>query len=340
MILDHKLVPFLLKYKMKMVIGLVLLFGQIAVLATGYGIVALFGVRLAAAILTWAILSWTYIRKFPKSQRTTPPKERPHLFSEIWPFEVTVFISGVYAQIDILMLMALTEDGDTEIGLYRAAAFFLLQLPFLANILIRGVYPRMAQHLNNPDATAKELTFILRILLLLSIPIAVGGMCVAEPLLVLIGGTAYLPAVPALLILLPALPLRFLNAAFGMTLSALNRQKRRARIDLIAAVVNFFANLVVIPFYGFIGAAFTTLLTDIILCVLLGNQARKLSTPLSWKRILALTIIPTLIMGVVVILLVNVHVLIRIGLGAMLYLGFTYLMGAWNKDDLSQLKRI
>lgn len=319
---------------------LVFLLSQVALLAAGYGIVALFGARLAAALITWAVLTWTYLKRVSKSSKSNISTQSSTLFAQVWPFEATVFIAGVYTQVDVLMLKALTDNPDTQIGWYRAAAFFLLQLPFIANILVRGVYPRMAQHLENAENTGKELTFILRILLLISIPIAIGGMGVAEPLIVLIGGTAYIPAVPALLILLPAIPLRFLNATFGMTLSALNRQKRRARIDLVGAIFNIFGNLLIIPFYGFVGAALTTLMTDVLLCLLLGRQACKLSAPIPWGKIMIPIMLAATIMAAVVWLCAGWPVLIRIGLGALIYMGVTYGSGVWGPKDFEQLKKI
>jgi O-antigen/teichoic acid export membrane protein len=60
-----------------------------------------------------------------------------------------------------------------------------------------------------------------------------------------------------------------LHNGYGLALTALDQQRLRARLDGGAALFNLAANAVAIPTLGAMGAAWTTLATDLLLVVVL-----------------------------------------------------------------------
>src|SRR5947209_19377500 len=94
-----------------------------------------------------------------------------------------------------------------------------------------------------------------KMLAIIALPLAVGIGCTADSLVTLAFGHGFDQSIPALRILAPSIALLFVNNAFIYTLTAINRQIDFTRLSLATLVVNITLNLVLIPAYGYLGAA-------------------------------------------------------------------------------------
>ncbi|RME29350.1 MAG: flippase, partial [Deltaproteobacteria bacterium] len=252
---------------------LVLVAATAGLLALRPDVVSVFVAQLADGLVTLLLVLVVFHRRIGRMRRPGPASAGA-LARESIPFSLHSLFGSVYLSIDVILLQQLR--GEVEVGIYRAAAVLIGMLPLLAETLNAGIFPRMARHLGDRAAAGRELRFAARILLVVGVPIAVGGMLLAEPLMVLLGGEAYAPSAAPFVLMAPLLPLRYLNNGFGMTLSSLNRQPARTRGVLAAALFNLGTNLVAIPLWGAMGAAATTLLTELLLTTWYGLQVRPL----------------------------------------------------------------
>jgi len=316
----------------------VLVVGTIGLVLAGAGLPGVF----AAQFLGTLAFLWVLVDRFRRTEAEisfrVPLRDIWRLFVDAWPFAANQLFGAIYLVSDVLVLKEF--HGDEEVGLYRAATILILQLPVVAVILNKGIFPRMARRLGDPDAAGSELAFSVRALLAVSIPVAIGGICVAGPLLVLIVGDQYRDATTAFVLLLAMVPFRFVNNAYENALSALNQQPARTRGVFYAALFNLVANLLVIPRFGATGAAATTLFTDILLTVYLAIRITPNVRGVRVGRSIVVTILPALPMALVVLALPGWHVLLRIGVGAVVYLALGYLSGAWEKGDIRVLRNI
>ncbi len=260
------------------------------------------------------------------------------LARESVPFSLNSLFGSIYLSVDVILLQQIR--GEAEVGIYRAAAVLIGMLPLLAETLNAGIFPRMARHLGDPTAAGRELRFAARVLLVVGVPIAVGGMLLAEPLMVLLGGGAYASSAAPFVLMAPLLPLRYLNNGFGMTLSSLNRQPQRTRGVLYAALFNLGTNLVAIPLWGAMGAAATTLLTELLLTAWLGLQVRPVVDRLGVGGVLVRLLPAAVAMAAVLWLLPPVHVLVAVAIGVVVYAPLSLATGAWRPDDLRRLRRV
>lgn len=310
---------------------------QVALAWTGFGLVALYAARACAALVQMLGMHWQVRRTFGPGM---PPESgwAPHLMRVGLPFAATLFFSAISAQADIVMLGLF--HSDVEVARYGAPAAVLLQLAFVANIFSRGFYPRLARLEGTPGQARQELRVLLRTLLLVSVPVAVGGAIVAEPLVSLLRGGAYADARWPFVLLVLAVPIRFASNGLGLSLTALGHQEERARLDMLGAVLNVVANLIAIPRWGAEGAAATTLLTDLALLALVAWRMRK-AVGLPDLRVPILRIsLAAAAMGVAVTLATSVHVLFQIVLGALVYGVASRVVGAWTPADLGRLRRV
>jgi len=239
---------------------------------------------------------------------------------------------------DVILLAHFRED--TEVGLYRGAVMLLSLLSIVAETLSTGVFPRMARLIGQPGQAGEELHFVSRVMLAFSLPAATGGFLLATPLLIFIGGADFAGSAPLFKIMIFLIPFRFLSNCYGMTLSALDQQSDRTRGALLAAVFNLAVNAWALPHYGAVGAATTTLCTEILLFCWMQWRVSSVVEGLRLDRILLQTGIPALCMGIFLFFLPSLHVLIAIGLGGMVFAGIGYGTGAWNRKDFSRLRKV
>lgn len=251
---------------------LFLLAGLVGVLAAGFGLAGVFLAQAAALLVTAGILLLVATRSvgLPRLDGIGPLFE---MIKTAIPFSLNRLFGSIYLASDVLIIAIF--HADAEVGYYKIAALLLTNLAVVSGIFVDALYPRLAKARGKPTEAGDELTFALRMLLLMGVPMAVGGMCVATDLVDLALADGFIAAVPAMLVLLPILPVRYANHLAGSALSAFDRQPERTRSTLYAALLNVGANLALVPVLGALGAAITTLITEGLLCVWLWSRVAR-----------------------------------------------------------------
>jgi O-antigen/teichoic acid export membrane protein len=310
----------------------------VLVLLAGGDLIGVFGAQVAGALTTLGIVLVVFRRQIGPFTLRVPPGEVGRLLREAWPFALNRLFDAVYLTADILILKEFRPDD--EVGLYRIASILVLQTVFVATILNRSTYPRIVRQLGEPRRAGEELSFNLRLLLVIGIPVAVGGLCMPGDLLVWLVGSEYREAGLLLALLLPVVPLRFVSNSFGWALSALNRQHDRTRGVIGASVLGIVMNLVLIPILGALGASLTLVVTA---TVLTGHHASCLRPWVSGIRFwgpLLRTLAPALAMGALVLVAGSLPVPVRLLAGVAVYGAGSLLTGAWSWGDLARLRAI
>ena len=238
----------------------------------GGGLISLALAQLAGAVLTVAVLGSAFRAHVGRPALAAGDGLTRRLWRDGSPFAWNLFFGSVYAQVDVLLLASWASEA--EVGLYRAAAILLVHLPIAAQVLNRGLFPKVARLMGDPVAAGAELRFATRVVLALGVPVAAGGIWLAEPIMVVLGGEAFRVAAPLLGVLLLGLPLRYVNNTTGMALSALGRQGWRTGAVVVAAALNIGLNLALIPRFGAMAAAWVTVGTEVWLMIAFGAGLR------------------------------------------------------------------
>lgn len=184
------------------------------------------------------------------------------LFKQVWPFAIFSILTVIYSQIAIIMLSVLKTN--IEVGLYSVAFNSVVVFLILADIVASSALPALSKIVNEKAFGNLSKKLIL-ILFLAGIFLAVILFFSADPLLKLIFGREFARSVLAFKIMVWILPLRFMNYLFGVSLIAADLQKKRLTAATICAIFSIVANLILIPYFGLLGAAVATLLTEIVL---------------------------------------------------------------------------
>lgn len=181
--------------------------------------------------------------------RQTPGFFAIHLFS-LLDYQTDAFLISIF----------LTE---TDLGYYSAALTITLAISLMSFAVRAAIYPVMARYARTaPDKLALLYTKANQYLIALSLPIAAAVCLLAEPIITLIFGEDFAPAVPALQVSVWAAVFLLVNVPSARLLLIDNRQQAAAWLTGISMTINIVANLILIPRLGIVGAAFARVLAS------------------------------------------------------------------------------
>ena len=182
------------------------------------------------------------------------------------PMAVTGMVTAVYFSIDIVMLGFLRSQ--VEVGLYVAAGKFYLVGMTAATILRSVYFPVLSRLLNNGPARREASGHFVEVIIFFGTLIALGGFLLASENLEIVFGTNYVRADNALRILMVNLFLAHIVAVYHVQLLAWGLQKQQMQIVVAGAAFNVAMNLWLIPKFGMVAAAATTLASSLVVFAL------------------------------------------------------------------------
>ncbi|MBI2303910.1 MAG: oligosaccharide flippase family protein [Chloroflexi bacterium] len=311
----------------------------VMVLLWGWGIVGLGGVSVVASTFT-AMIFYFLVRHLlllPQLRLDIPFQRQ--MLSNAAPLMVNNFLSTVFFRLDVMLLQPMR--GDRDMGYYTTAYRFLDALNLIPSLFTLALFPVMSRYVPQAlDSLARLYHRALKVLFIISWPIAVGTTLIADRIIIFFFGQEYAPSIAALQILIWFLPFSFVNALTQYVLIALNQLRFLTKAFLIVATFNFVANLVLIPIYGFHGAAAVTILSEIVLLIpFLYAIFRHLGPvpllQLGWRPLVA-----SLGMGLALFLMRQWSPVVFIPLGAVAYVALLFLIGTFDREDIALLRQL
>jgi len=180
------------------------------------------------------------------------------------PFGLFAIGGVVYFQIDNVLL-SIFRDVE-EVGFYQGAIRLIIATEMLPLVLSNAIYPTISRVLKESEKDAVAIMQkMMYVVLIIGLPIGATIMMLAKPIVLLIFGSNYTAIVSALAIVAWLVPIRFCGHILGTALSASGNQKFRTWASWLAVGVNITMNLIMLPRYGYIGAAITSVFTSFFL---------------------------------------------------------------------------
>ena len=183
------------------------------------------------------------------------------------PVAASILFTAIYIRTDALMLSLMKPQAD--VGIYRLAAKIVETIIFFPALLVELTMPSFSALSQTRSLFNQIFKKTFNILFLMAIPIVVGLILFAEPIVLILGGKEFISSAVPLRIMALVIGMVFLNNLGGKALIALEFQKAGMWIYLSGAVLNIISNLIVIPRYSYIGASLTTLMTEIIVTIMM-----------------------------------------------------------------------
>lgn len=290
----------------------------------GRGLGALFLTILLATCATATVLIIDVKRSLVRESWSFSRDSARELIGPALSFAMIDASVMLFWRADILMLSKLATVAMA--GLYAAATRFLAIFAMLPAIFAQTHLPRIARAIKTKSLDQTDLENRVRLLFLLVTPAAGGIFIFAEPSLRLLFGASFIEAKPALQVHMITLLLLTVDMVLSTIYEAAGYQRNQMFIATGGLAVNIALNVLLIPLYGYMGAAVATLISVSGSCVLhLWLVARQVIR-LNWLRILAAPFaLTTLAVGPAVVLMGNVHVLLLSLFSALVYSGLVFM---------------
>ena len=217
-------------------------------------------------IAAWGVLAliWLLVIRYyclqSHSVRIDFDKLRGLLY-EAFPFGIVSILSIIYFKADILMLSKM--QGVVAVGFYEGAYKFIEASMFIPTSLVNVLLPVMSRtFVSDKHSYANIYTHATRILAMSILPFVIVASFFTKEIILLIYNDEYLPSASALLLLLWALFIIFLNAPVGNVIASSKRMHAFLPFAIGNTLMNIVLNFLLIPKYSFLGASFATLLTE------------------------------------------------------------------------------
>ena len=179
------------------------------------------------------------------------------------PYGLLAILGLLYFRIDTILLSYM--KGNFETGIYAAGYKFLETLVFIPNALSFALFPKFVRlHQENPKAIRGLMLKSIRLMFFAGVLIALSYYLILPSII-----RAFLPqfisAISVIKILALAIPFMFVHVPLSQVL--LSSDKYLKHVIYFSAVplsLNIFLNILFIPQYGFLGASWVTVASDII----------------------------------------------------------------------------
>lgn len=289
----------------------------------------LMGVALAqAASVSVAILTaFILLKRFTVESRPDYGFER--LFGHL---RMAAPLGGVLValyfsnQAGVLVLGAMA--GETEAGYFSASMRVFDNLTLIAAALMGAFLPRASElYQRSREDFSQTSELVMGQVLILAIPMGIGLAVLAEPIVLLLYGATFAPSVTGMRVLGVTLVFSYWNYVADSILIAADKERVLFRVTCATAAVHVASNLALVHLHSHVGAALAVTVTQVFNSMLLTYSLRgtvdfKGHGVLIWK-----TAICAFIMGALLHVLRDLHVLVLIPLGAGVYLAGLLLTG-------------
>lgn len=296
-----------------------------------------FGWAYAVAAFFTMILAFIFVwKKFTYFNFKLDITFIKNIFKNSWPFALSLLFVSIYYYIDSVMLGII--KSNEEVGLYNAAYKLIVFITIIGSIFSRSVYPIISKLFKK---SLNQLKLFLenysKLMYAIASPIIFGGIALSEPIIKFVYGPEFNESVLAFQILIVAAGMIYISTVYAHSLQICKKQKRHLLGMGLGALINIILNIFLIPYYGIIGAAFTTLVTEVFILVFMYINFYKI-IKLHVIKHLYKPLIVSSVMYLVIYYLEQLNLFLLIILGIIIYFFGMLILGGINKYDISIIK--
>ncbi|MFN8486559.1 MAG: flippase [Caldilineaceae bacterium] len=264
----------------------------------------------------------------------------PTLVREIKTFAALSLLAALFARPEVIMLSILKDDAAT--GYYSAALKIVSLWYFLPQIFMTNVYPVLSRSYQQTEAKFQLIQDkSLKYLLVVSLPLTVGMIAAARPIVYLFNGPGFDAAVPILRILAWSLLLNALNAVLWRVLAARNQQHLDLRTRIVTIIVRLGGSYVFIVALAAYGAAVATVLSLVLNVLMLLYYVNQGAFKLQLVRIGWRSAAASAGMGFAIWWVApSLSLVALIPLAGCVYLGLVYLLNIFSAEDIALFRQV
>lgn len=184
---------------------------------------------------------------------------------ESWPMGIyMILFSGYDRAVDSALIKQFI--GVEQLAFYALAYKIYGNLIQPAYFLVNSIFPLMSDNKTNKKSLFWRSSGLMLAGILLVFPLI---FVLAPWIINVLAGVSFGPSVEILRILLIAMVFAYISHLVGFTVIARGGQKQILIIGIISLIVNVVGNLITIPSFGIVGAAWTTVTTEAVASILM-----------------------------------------------------------------------
>ena len=316
----------------------------IALLLLNYGLIAIVSVGIFESLINVAI-QYTAVRRLRRPKFYFNWAAAKEMLQKSYPYLIVYIFLVMYMQVDIIVISLLVNE--TGVGWYGAADQLFGTLLFLPSIFMTAVFPVLSRmYANASDSLPRLMSKSFNLLLLVSVPVGLGVLVIADPLVVLLFGEEFIKSGPILAVMGIVIILTYQNMLLGQFFISIDRQKDWTWVMAAATAATIALDLVLIPWCqrvfgnGAIGGSIAFVITEAgMLFVALRMLPDGIITWQSSRRSLR-----AILAGIGMVAATwwarDLFIAIPIGLGMVSYMALILLLRVVPPEDWDLLKTI
>ena len=191
----------------------------------------------------------------------------PFLFKHAWPLAVISILSVLYFRVDTIMLEVM--KGERVVGIYSAAYKVVELLIVIPGTICIVTLPGLAvTYMNNIQAFRKSSRNTLA---LLGTTGAILGLFIylfSTQIILFFYGSEFSNSIKSLSVLSGTIFFLFMNGFMAYIMIAMNKEMNVVGILILSTIINIIFNYFLIPQYSHVGAAISTLISEIFMILM------------------------------------------------------------------------
>lgn len=285
------------------------------------------------------VLTMIFIAKNKKSNKehtTIISLDAVKFFKEALPIAIMTFLIFIYIRIDIVMLDMFGYSTQL-IGYYGVIVKLNEMMQILPTMMMAALFPILNKlYHENQEKLKLIIHKSLKLLLLISVTTTISLFLLGHSIIPFIFGKEFGAAVPYGKILFWSfIPFSISNILINLSL-IYGKQSNNMIATLISVMINIILNYFTIPKFGAEGAAWSTLVAEILLCVMLVVLSYRYFR-IEWKLLdLTRAIVPILLFVSCLLLMSNLYFVLNLALSVVILIGllFTFRLFSENEKDM------
>ncbi len=210
----------------------------------------------AGSIIGSIIAIWVISDELAQVQWKFSAKTIRVIIDFAWPFVATTIFAVLIANVDTVMLGQL--KSTVEVGLYAAAERIVQFLAVIPIFIGLSTFPLLSKSESDPEASRRIFEKVMVLVLVIGFPITIGGILLRSTIMNVIFGPSYAAGALVLGILMLSVCADFANIILNNMIFVKKLQKKFVIAALVGVAVNVGLNFWLIPRYGAIGAAISS----------------------------------------------------------------------------------
>lgn len=229
----------------------------------------------------------------------------------------------------------------TATGMYNLSFNMVTALVALPTALIVTLIPVVSRMLrSSKDLTKMTQQKVMKYMFIIGLPLAVGGIILADKIVQFFYGPVYAPAAVVFAVLMPSVAVSFFDVGMGSVLASAKRVHLLTVANCTGAVVNIALCLALIPAYHEVGAAIAFTVAYFTLVAMTYFFLSRNVFKIDVMGIVARPVGAGCGMGILLLLLRGLGLFTSIAVGALFYFVLLLLIKGVDKQDREIFKAV